>query len=120
MVLALAATAIAQSTTQPVLHHSQSELKQMIHEARTPEQYQALAAYFRARQRDFKEEAKAERAEWVRRNENLWWGTAMKYPRPIDSSRNRYEYFTYEADQMGQKAARFEVLSASASQAGAH
>jgi hypothetical protein len=30
----------------------------------------------------------------------------------VDSSRNRYEYFTYEAQQMAQQVQHFESLSA--------
>ena len=41
-------------------------------------------------------------------------GMAAKYPRPVDSSRNRYEYFLYEAGQMSQQAEHYESLSARA------
>ena len=41
---------------------------------------------------------------------------AAKYPTPLDSSKNRYEYFDYEAQKMSQQAAHYENLSASATE----
>jgi hypothetical protein len=93
-----------------VPQYSRAEVKQMIQDAHTSQQYQALAAYYRARQHEYKEQARAEMREWERRIQ-FDWGPAEKYPRPVDSSRNRYEYFTYEANQMSQKAAHFEGLA---------
>jgi len=115
MGLAVAVAGIAQPTTAQVSNYSQAEIRQMIHDAHTPQQYQTLAAYFRARQHDFEKKAHSEKTEWERRSQDVA-GPAAKYPRPVDSSRNRYEYFAYEADQMAQKAAHFESLSASSVQ----
>jgi len=93
---------------------SSAELKQMIRDARTPQQYDELASYYRWRQRDFEQNARAEKIEWDRRWLIQAGATMEKYPRPVDSSRNRYEYFIYEAQQMSRQAARFENLSISA------
>ena len=92
---------------------SPAQAEQMLHSARTVEQYQMLAGYFHARQLVFEEKAQAEKAEWDRRSQ-ITAASYQKYPRPADSSRNRYEYFTYEAQQMAQQAAHFESLSTSA------
>ncbi len=115
VMIALAATALAGTLcAEPSSEkYSRAELQQMIREAHSAQQYQALASYYRSRQRDFEEQAKSEKQEWDRRSQNVS-GPAAKYPRPVDSSRNRYEYFTYEAQQMSQQAARYEGLSASA------
>lgn len=86
------------------------ELKQMIRNARTPEDYEALAAYFRSRQAEFTEQARDEHREWVRRMQ-IVAPPVMKYPRPEDSARNRYEYFTYEAKKMGRLAAQYQSLA---------
>ena len=91
---------------------SQAQAEQMLHSARTVEQYQMLAGYFHARQLVFEEKAQAEKLEWDRRSQ-ITAASYQKYPRPADSSRNRYEYFTYEAQQMAQQAAHFESLSTS-------
>ena len=92
---------------------SPAQAEQMLHSARTVEQYQMLAGYFHARQLVFEEKAQAEKAEWDRRSQ-ITAASYQKYPRPADSSRNRYEYFTYEAQQMAQQAAHFESLSTTA------
>ncbi|HUA93773.1 MAG TPA: hypothetical protein VL991_14465 [Terracidiphilus sp.] len=89
---------------------SRAELHKMIAAAHSPEQYHELASYFRWRQEVLQEEAHAELIEWDRRSQ-IAWSIAEKYPRPVDSSRNRYEYFRYEEQQMSQKAAYYERLS---------
>ena len=114
--------AIAAFTVSAGLAHAQNSMnagmspaqaEQMLHSARTVEQYQMLASYFHARQLVFEEKAQVEKAEWDRRSQ-ITAASYQKYPRPADSSRNRYEYFTYEAQQMAQQAAHFESLSTSA------
>jgi hypothetical protein len=102
----LAGTASAESSQTL----SRSELNKMVAAAHSPEQYQELASYFRWRQQVFKDQAHAELIEWDRRSQ-IVGSIAEKYPRPVDSSRNRYEYFRYEEQKMGQKAAYYETLS---------
>ena len=114
MAIALAAGSVAaraESSTPVKL--SNAELKQMEHNAQTPEQYAALASYFRSRQQDFREQAKSEVPLMAWRSQ-FTSSLAAKYPRPYDSSRNRYDYFMYETHQMSQKAAYYEGLAASA------
>jgi hypothetical protein len=91
--------------------YSKSEIKQMILDARTTQQYEEIAAYYRSRQQSFKQQARSEKLEWIRREQNVS-SLAEKYPRPVDSSRYRYEYFAYEAQQMAVQAERFEGLAA--------
>src|ERR1700689_1161340 len=88
---------------------SPAQAEQMLHSARTVEQYQMLAGYFHARQLVFEEKAQAEKAEWDRRSQ-ITAASYQKYPRPADSSRNRYEYFTAEAQEMGDQAAHYDSL----------
>jgi hypothetical protein len=95
--------------------YSHSELKKMIGEAHTSEQYKALATYYRSQQKAYKLKAADEMDLWVRRNE-IMGSLYEKYPRPSDSSRNRYEYFTYESHQMNAQASHFEDLAANAPQ----
>src|SRR5208337_4353695 len=87
---------------------TQSEIKQMIADAHTAQQYHDIAAYFRERQQHFEEQAQSEKTEWERRSQNIT-GPAAKYPRPVDSSRNRYQYFATEAEQMRQQAEHYEA-----------
>jgi hypothetical protein len=81
--------------------------------AQTPEQYQELASYFRTRQQDFRQQAVSEVPLMAWRSQ-FTFSLAAKYPRPFDSSRNRYDYFMYETHQMSQKAAYYEGLAAGA------
>ncbi len=92
---------------------SPAQAEQMLRSAHTVEQYKMLASYFHERQLVFEEKAQAEKQEWERRSQ-ITAASYQKYPRPADSSRNRYEYFTYEAQQMSDQAAHYESLSASA------
>jgi len=115
--LALAMT-VAVATAGPILAqpsdhrtYTQSEIKQMIRDAHTAQQYHEIATYFEGRQQYFEQQAQSEKLEWERRSQNVT-GPAAKYPRPVDSSRNRYEYFSYEAQHMALQAEHFEGLSA--------
>jgi hypothetical protein len=112
--VAVAVSATGLICAQPPDHrpYTQSEIKQMIRDAHTPQQYHDLAVYFRGRQQDFEQQAQSEKIEWDRRSQ-ITAASYQKYPRPADSSRNRYEYFTYEAQQMSDQAAHYESLSAS-------
>jgi hypothetical protein len=111
--LAFATIEVVQAKAADASHLNQTEVKQMIREAHSVAQYQTLASYFRARQQAFQQQAQSEKEEMDRRSQYTT-GISQKYPRPVDSSRNRYQYFAYEADQMGQQAAHYENLSASA------
>jgi hypothetical protein len=90
--------------------YSKTEIKQMQRDAHTAQQYRVLADYFSTQQRRFEQQAVAEKQEWERRSQSTY-GLAAKYPRPVDSSKNRFEYFSYEADQMNQRAAKYQALA---------
>ena len=104
---------VARAQTASAPHYSHSELRKMVQEAHTEQQYKELASYFRFRQQTFEQQAQVEKLEWERRSQNVT-SLAAKYPRPVDSSKNRYEYFIYEARQMSQQAEHYESLSAKA------
>jgi hypothetical protein len=109
------ASGVASAASPSTVNRSSYDVKKMTQEAHTAQQYQALAAYFRSRQRAFEQQAHSEIAWFARRELNVSL-PAAKYPAPLDSSRNRYEYFKYEAQQMSRKAAHYESLSMSATQ----
>ena len=100
----------AHAQSAGTFHYTHAELHKMMQEAHTEQQYKVLASYFRSRQQAFVQQAQSEKQEWERRSQNVT-GQAAKYPRPVDSSRSRYEYLTYEAEQMNQRAAHYESLS---------
>ena len=91
--------------------YSKAELYKLVRGAHSAGQYRALAKYLRAQESGFKQKAQAEKVEWDHRAQNVT-GIAAKYPRPVDSSRYRYEYFIYEAEQMDQQASHYEALAA--------
>jgi len=104
----------AQTPATAKLNHAQ--LKRMNRTAHTAEQYQALADYYESREEDFKQQAKTEKLEWDRLGRNVPAFSFAKYPRPVDASRNYYYYLRYKAQQMSEKAAHYDDLSASATQ----
>ena len=112
--LGLASLGFAQGPASPAnknTHYTQAQLKQMVRDAQTPEQYRVLAAYYAQRQNTYLQEAADEKQEWLRRSQNSM-GIAAKYPRPADSARNLYEYYAYEATKSGQMAVKYSQLSA--------
>lgn len=102
-------TSLAALTQPTTPHYSHHELKQLIRDAHTPEQYQALAAYFRGEEKLFNDRAVAEKVEWDRRTATLI-GPEIK-SRSVESARNLYEYYAYEAAQMDTLAAGYEQRS---------
>jgi hypothetical protein len=99
-------SASAQSTAEKTLY-SQKEVAQLTREAHTSEQYQALASYFRSQEKLFNEKAIVEKQEWDRRS-TITVGLAAKYPKPADSARNLYQYYSAKADEMATRAADYE------------
>jgi hypothetical protein len=111
--LAFATTSVfLRSESANTQNLSSTDLKRMVQSARTSEDYLTLASYYRWRQQQFEQQAHEELAFWAQRSMNVSLAAA-KYPAPVDSSRNRYDYFVYEARQMSLKAAHYESLSAS-------
>ena len=106
-----AGLARAQNSMNAGISHAQVE--QMLRSAHTVEQYRMLASYFHSQQLVYEEKAQAEKQEWDRRSQ-VAAASYQKYPRPADSSRDRYEYFTSQAQQMSDKAAHYDSLAASA------
>jgi hypothetical protein len=97
----------ADKTTQP----TSGQLKQMAKEAHTPEQYTALARSYSQLQKSYLDMASDEKQEWDRRNQNIV-SIAAKYPRPVDSARYLYEYYTYKASEAGALAEKYSQLAA--------
>jgi len=111
LVTAAASTAFAMpadKSSQP----SAGQLKQMAKDAHTPEQYTALAQSYSQLQKSYLEKATEEKQEWDRRSQNIM-SIAAKYPRPVDSARNLYEYYAYKASEAGALASKYSQLAAS-------
>jgi len=90
---------------------TQAQLKQLVHEAQAPGQYKALANYFGTQHDKYLLLASDEKKEWDRRSQNIV-SIAAKYPRPVDSARNLYEYYMYKASESGSLEAKYTRLAA--------
>ena len=92
-------------------HYTKAQVKQLVRDARTPDQYRALASYYGEQQKSYLQQAAEEKQEWIRRSQNIV-GIAAKYPRPVDSARNLYEYYMYKASEAGDLAAKYDRFAA--------
>jgi hypothetical protein len=113
LLIAFASGASAQgsvSSPQTNAHYTQAQLKKLVRDAHTPEQYSALASYYGERQKNYLRLAGEEKLEWERRSRNVV-GAAAKYPRPVDSARNLYEYYMYKASESGMLMAKASQLA---------
>lgn len=111
-ILCLVQAAAARSESSKL---SRKDLHRLERSAHTADEYQELANYFRGRARGYRKQADEAMEEWTYRMQ-FFSSLYDKYPSPADSSRNRFEYFKYEEQQMDLKARRYEKLSAGAAQ----
>jgi hypothetical protein len=112
LAFALVGTVSAQGIASPAksgTHYTQAELKKMARDARTPVQYNALASYYGDQKQFYSQQAAAEKQEWERRSQNVM-AIAAKYPRPVDSARNLYEYYAFKASEAGTLEAKYQQL----------
>lgn len=87
-------------------HFTRSELRRLIRNAHTDEQYQTLATCFRALETHFRRKAADQDQEYQR----LRFRTLpAKYPTPADSAKGLRDYYRYRAAQADVMAAKFEA-----------
>jgi hypothetical protein len=86
------------SSPQNSTHYTHGQIKKMLQDAHTQDQYRALENYYSEQQKSYLTQAAGERQEWIRRSQGTG-ALSAKYPRPADSARNLYEYLTYKASQ---------------------
>jgi len=112
--LAIPGVASAQKAASPAEtgdHYTQGQLKQMARSAHAPEEYRSLASYYAERQKIYLQKAADEKVEWERRSQNVA-GVLAKYPRPVDSAKNLYEYYMAEAGDAAKLEAKYSSLAA--------
>jgi len=90
--------------------HNQGQLKQLARNAHAPAAYKVLASYYAERQSTYLQKAADEKAEWDRRSQNVV-GVMAKYPRPVDSAKNLYEYYMAEAADAAKLEAKYSALA---------
>lgn len=117
LVICLAAARAQKASASPADKSSQptpAQLRQMARDAHTTEQYATLARFYDQLAKSYLARADEERQEWQRRSQNVV-SIAAKYPRPVDSARNLYEYYAYKATEAGGLAAKYRGLAEPAS-----
>lgn len=100
----------AAAATETGDHFTQAQMKELARDAHAPEQYKSLANYYGERQKDYLQKAADEKAEWARRSQSVM-GIAAKYPRPVDSARNLYEYYMTRASEAGMLEAKYSRMA---------
>jgi len=60
--------------------------------------------------KEYSRKAADEKQEWERRSLNTS-GINQKYPRPVDSARNLFEYYSYKASEAEGLAAKYTQLA---------
>jgi hypothetical protein len=82
----------------------------MVREARTVQQYTVLANYYQARSRMFKQ--KAAEAMHLRAERNAVISPVYeKWPRPVDSAHNLYDYYEAMENDSAANVAHFNHLA---------
>ena len=112
--LACAGIGYAQGTAssqETGAHYTQAQMKQLALNAHAPAQYTVLTSYYGAQKANYLQQAAEEKKEWQRRSQNIT-SIAAKYPRPVDSARNLYEYYMYKATEAGTLEAKYSRLAA--------
>jgi hypothetical protein len=102
----------AMSSAQTDAHYTQAQLKELTLNAHAPEQYKALAGYYGQEQNRYAQLAAQEKIEWDRRSNQPIVSTLAKYPRPVDSARNLYEYYMYKASENRTLQAKYSRMAA--------
>jgi hypothetical protein len=113
LALALAGVASAQSadsSTETGAHYTKAQVKELALNAHAPEHYTVLAGYYGAQKADYLRLAAEEKKEWERMSKNVS-GAFGKYPRPVDSARNLYEYYLYKASKAETLQAKYSQLA---------
>jgi hypothetical protein len=114
LALAFAGAASAQSAASSAetgAHYTKAQVKELALNAHAPEQYAVLASYYGAQKADYLRQAAEEKKEWERRSKNVAVAFG-KYPRPVDSARNLYEYYLYKASKAESLQAKYSQLAA--------
>ena len=113
LALAFAGAGSAQSTASSAetgAHYTKAQVKELKRNAHAPAEYAVLAGYYGAQKADYLRQAAEEKKEWERRSKNVAVAFG-KYPRPVDSARNLYEYYIYKASEAGTLETKYHQLA---------
>jgi hypothetical protein len=110
IVLTAAQVRASEGADQAQPQYTGAQIKQMVREAHTVEQYTALADYYATRQRMFKRKAVEQMHLWAMRSTSTT-PLSEKWPRPVDSARNLHDYYEYEASRSAALQAKYSRLA---------
>ncbi len=113
--ISLSVLAAAQAADQPGnagTKPSPMKIKEQESKAHTAEQFDQLARYYSNQQQVFLLKAADEKEEWNRRSQHTS-SLSAKYPKPADSARNLYEYYTKKAADSALSAGKYAHLASS-------
>jgi hypothetical protein len=89
---------------------STSDAHRLMKTAHESDQYHALAVYFRQKEQFFSAERDAELALWNSRQQGIA-ANQNRYPRPVDSAHNLYDYYAYETNHAAAQAQYYEQMT---------
>jgi tetratricopeptide (TPR) repeat protein len=97
---------VPQSPGTATFHYGRRASRQMMREAKTPEQYQTLASYFRSQERLYREKAQSEREEYERCMSSFCG--SPKFPTRADVALQLHGYYVSEANRIAKLAEQCE------------
>jgi hypothetical protein len=100
--------AATRSSDRP--EYTSAQIRKMIKDAHTVQQYTVLADYYQARNRMFKQKAAEAMHLWAERNAVVS-PIYEKWPRPVDSAHNLYDYYVAMENDAAAKVAHFNHLA---------
>jgi len=90
--------------------YTSAQIRKMAREAHTVEQFTVLADYYATRRRMYKRKAAEEMHLWAERSAVIT-PLSEKWPRPVDSARNLYDYYEYEANEAAIEQTKYSKLA---------
>jgi len=106
-------TPLLQATEQQSSDDAQytsAQVRRLAREAHTAEEFGQLADYYAIRQRMYRRKAAEAMDLWAQRNAIIT-PLSEKWPRPVDSARNRYDYFEYEANHCAELSRKYSQMA---------
>lgn len=110
LIMATTASTGQNATSTDSLHYTRSQVKSMIHHAKTSADYLTLRDYYNNLAETNRVLANEEKQEWERRaaNPTVY---AKKYPAPVDSAHYLYDSYVQKTTASAEQAQRYEQLA---------
>ena len=112
LIVVLTAGALRATATEPSdkPEYTSAQIRKMVHEARTVQQYTVLADYYATRRRMWQQKAAEEMHLWAERSAVIS-SVSEKWPRPVDSARNLHDYYEAMANESAALVERYDRLA---------